>query len=180
MKIIGSVKEDPASEKRISITPETVKKLVNLNFSVFLEKKYGEHLGISDEEYKNEGASLENSAKEVLEKSEIILRVNCPTDGEINSMKNTTDSELSIWFAVQASDFPAYRAALLKNIPLFNDTDSADSTVTANKLKVNFNTMPYLSFLALRRLTISWPASSPALDNALRIASLPSMPPLRF
>ena len=45
-------------------------------------------MGISDEEYKNEGASLENSAKEVLEKSEIILRVNCPTDGEINSMKN--------------------------------------------------------------------------------------------
>ena len=45
MKIIGSVKEDPASEKRISITPETVKKLVNLNFSVFLEKKIWRTLG---------------------------------------------------------------------------------------------------------------------------------------
>ena len=38
MKIIGSVKEDLASEKRVSITPEIVKKLVNLDFSVFLEK----------------------------------------------------------------------------------------------------------------------------------------------
>ena len=55
MKIIGSVKEDFTSEKRVSITPETVKKLVDLNFSVFLEKKYGEHLGIADEEYEKKG-----------------------------------------------------------------------------------------------------------------------------
>ena len=88
MKIIGSVKEDFALEKRVSVTPETVKKLIDLNFSVFLEKKYGEHLGITDEEYKNKGASLESSAKEVLEKSEIILKVNCPSNDEINSIKN--------------------------------------------------------------------------------------------
>ena len=88
MKIIGSVKEDLASEKRISITPETVEKLINLNFFVFLEKKYGEHVGVTDEEYKNKGASLESSAKEVLEKSEIILKVNCPSNDEINSIKN--------------------------------------------------------------------------------------------
>ena len=88
MKIIGSVKEDLASEKRVSITPETVKKLVDLNFSVVLEKKYGEHLGIADEEYAKKGVSLESSAKEVLEKSEIILKVNCPSNDEINSIKN--------------------------------------------------------------------------------------------
>ena len=50
MNIIGSVKEDLISEKRISVTPETVKKFIDLNFSVFLEKKYGEHLGITDNE----------------------------------------------------------------------------------------------------------------------------------
>ena len=88
MKIIGSVKEDLVGEKRISITPETVKKFVDLNMSVLLENKYGEHLGINDEEYKNKGASLNNSAKEVLEKSEIILRVNCPSNDEISLIKN--------------------------------------------------------------------------------------------
>jgi len=88
MKIIGSVKEDLVGEKRISITPETVKKFVDLNMSVLLENKYGEHLGINDEEYKNKGASLNNSAKEVLEKSEIILRVNCPSNDEISIIKN--------------------------------------------------------------------------------------------
>jgi len=88
MKNIGSVKEDLATEKRVSITPETTKKFIDLNFSIFLEKKYGEHLGIADEEYKNKGASLESSAKEVLEKSEIILKCNCPSNDEINSIKN--------------------------------------------------------------------------------------------
>ena len=53
MKIIGSVKEDLTTEKRISITPETAKKFIDLGFSVFLEKNFGEHLGITDEEYNN-------------------------------------------------------------------------------------------------------------------------------
>jgi len=88
MKTIGSVKEDLASEKRVSVTPETVKKFIDLNFTVLIEKKYGEHLGIADEEYEKKGASLESSAKEVLEKSEIILKVNCPSNDEINSIKN--------------------------------------------------------------------------------------------
>ena len=88
MKIIGSVKEDLAIEKRISITPETVKKFTDLKFSVFLEKNYAEHLDITDEEYKNKGANFYNSAKEVLDKSEIILRVNCPSNDEINLIKD--------------------------------------------------------------------------------------------
>ena len=88
MKIIGSVREDLATEKRISITPETTKKFTDLKLSVFLEKNYGKHLGISDEEYKKEGVNFYSSAKEVLEKSEIILKVNCPTNGEINIIKD--------------------------------------------------------------------------------------------
>ena len=87
MEIIGSVKEDLAVEKRISITPETIKKFTALKFSVFLEKNYAEHLGIADEEYKNNGANLYGTAKEVLEKSQIILKVNCPSNDEINSIK---------------------------------------------------------------------------------------------
>jgi len=88
MKIIGSVKEDLTIEKRISITPETIRKFTDLKLSVFLEKNYGEHLGIDDKEYKNQGANLYSSAKEVFEKSEIILKVNCPSSDEINLIKD--------------------------------------------------------------------------------------------
>ena len=88
MKFIGSVKENLDSEKRISITPETTKKLIDLKFNVLLEKDYGNHLGITEEEYKNQGATLLSSAKEVLEKSEVILKVNYPSNEDINSIKD--------------------------------------------------------------------------------------------
>ena len=65
MKFIGSVKEDLALEKRISITPEIVKKYSSLGFSVNLEKNYAEHLGFTDEEYKNNGANIFNTKKEI-------------------------------------------------------------------------------------------------------------------
>ena len=65
MKIIGSVKEDLSFEKRVSVTPETVKKFTDLGFSVNLEKKYAEHIGISDEDYKNNGANINFSRKEI-------------------------------------------------------------------------------------------------------------------
>jgi len=117
MKIIGSVKEDLASEKRISITPETVKKFVELNFSVFLEKKYGEHLGISDEEYKNKGATLHGSVKEVLEKSQIILKVNCPSNDEINSIK---DKSILIGQFDPLSDREMLNKLIKKNINIFS------------------------------------------------------------
>ena len=87
MKIIGSVKEDLALEKRISITPIIVKKFTDLKFSVFLEKNYGQHLGIDDRDYQNKGAILYNSAKEVFEKSDIILKVNSLSEDEINLIK---------------------------------------------------------------------------------------------
>jgi len=88
MKIIGSVKEDYTTEKRISITPETVKKFNDLNFTVFLENNYGDHIGIFDDEYKEMGANFCSTANEVFDKSEIILKVNSPQSNEINQIKS--------------------------------------------------------------------------------------------
>jgi len=90
MKIIGSVIEDLSFEKRVSITPETVKKFINLGFAINLEKKYGEHLGINDEDYKKNGANIKLSKEEVFEKSEIILRVNFLSDKEADIIKGNS------------------------------------------------------------------------------------------
>ena len=86
MKIIGSVKEDLSIEKRVSITPVSVKKFINLGFSINLEKKYAEHLGINDEDYRKNGANINFSKEEVFKKSEIILKVNCTSNDEANLM----------------------------------------------------------------------------------------------
>jgi len=87
MKTIGSVKEDLSLEKRISVTPESVKKFTNLGFSINLEKKYADHLGIDDDEYKKCGANINFSKEEVFDKSKIILKVNCLSDDEVNFIK---------------------------------------------------------------------------------------------
>ena len=117
MKTIGSVKEDLTAEQRISITPETVKKFVDLNLSVFLENKYGGHLGINDQEYKDKGATLCGSVKEVLEKSQIILKVNCPSNEEINSIK---DKSILIGQFDPLSDKEILNKLIKKNINIFS------------------------------------------------------------
>ena len=88
MRSVGSVKEDLAIEKRVSITPESVKKFTDLGFTINLEKKYAEHLGIRDEDYEKNGANINFSKEEVFKKSEIILKVNCLSNDEVSFIKN--------------------------------------------------------------------------------------------
>jgi len=88
MNRIGSVKEDLSKEKRVSITPEIVKKFIELGFSINLEKKYAEHLGIDDDDYKRSGASINFSKEEVFKSSDIILKVNFLSVDEINLIKS--------------------------------------------------------------------------------------------
>jgi len=90
MKSIGSVKEDLSIEKRISVTPEIIKKFTNLGFSVNLEKKYAEHLGVADEEYKKNGAHINFSKEEVFKNSDIILKVSCPSPEESEMIKSNS------------------------------------------------------------------------------------------
>ena len=88
MKTIGSVREDLNIEKRISITPDTVKKFINLGFSVHIEKGYADHLNINDNDYNKSGANIKNFKKEIYETSDIILKVNNPSVDEANLIKN--------------------------------------------------------------------------------------------
>ena len=44
--IIGSICENKVTEKRISVTPDNVKKFITNGFKVYLEKNYGNHLDI--------------------------------------------------------------------------------------------------------------------------------------
>ena len=86
--IVGSIKENLSLEKRISITPETSKNIINLGLSVCLEKNYASHLGISDDMYKESGVKILNSSKEVIDNSNLLTKVACPSDQEISILKN--------------------------------------------------------------------------------------------
>ncbi len=80
---IGSIAENKKLEKRISITPDIVKKYIGLGFEVFLEKDYGSHIGFTDEIYKHHGAKILNEKREILKNSELILQLNLPSDQDL-------------------------------------------------------------------------------------------------
>ena len=84
--IVGSIKENTTLEKRISITPESAKNIIALGLKVYIEKGYALHLGINDEEYENVGVEIKNSS-EVLNSSNLITKVNCPSEDEISILK---------------------------------------------------------------------------------------------
>ena len=88
--IVGSIKENLLLEKRVSITPETAKSIINLGLEVIIEKEYASHIGIDDKEFKAVGVVIKNSAKEVLDNCNLLTKVNCPSEDEIVDLKNKT------------------------------------------------------------------------------------------
>jgi len=80
--IIGSISENRELEKRISITPDLVKKYISNGFDVLIEEGFGSHIGISDEKFIKEGCKIEKKAN-ILKKSEIILQLNLPEENNI-------------------------------------------------------------------------------------------------
>ena len=88
--IIGSIKENTIIEKRVSITPESAKNIIGLGLKVCIEKNYALHLGIHDDQFKNIGVEIKNSSAEVLSSSNLITKVNCPSEEEIHILKENT------------------------------------------------------------------------------------------
>ena len=84
--IIGSVCENKNTERRISITPENVKKFISNGFKVYLEKNYGEHLNIDDEIFANHGAELYNDKEKILSKADILLQLNLPNENDLKHL----------------------------------------------------------------------------------------------
>ena len=88
--IVGSIKEDLALEKRVSLTPETAKNIIGLGLKVCVEKEYAIHLGIKDNEYEKVGVEIKSSPSEVSISSNLIIKVNCPSESEISILKENS------------------------------------------------------------------------------------------
>ena len=84
---IGSISENKNIEKRISITPEIVKKYISLGFEVFLNENYGSHLGIRDEQFKDMGAKILKDEKEILDNSDILVQLRILSDDKTSNLR---------------------------------------------------------------------------------------------
>lgn len=78
------------SENRVTILPETVKKLVELGMSVEVESSLGKNLYLSDELYISSGASISKDRQSSLASSDITCRINKPNKDEIQYLKENS------------------------------------------------------------------------------------------
>ena len=73
---IGVISADIASESRVALTPDAVKKLRKLGFEVVIQSGAGQAAYYADEMYQAAGADIASSSTEVVTQSQIITTVN--------------------------------------------------------------------------------------------------------
>ena len=76
MLSVGCLKENNDNDFRVSITPETSKKLINKNINVHIEEDCGLKSGFSNDNYIDAGAKTFKSRESLIENSDIILSIN--------------------------------------------------------------------------------------------------------
>jgi NAD(P) transhydrogenase subunit alpha len=83
--LIGIPKESVAGERRVAVNPEVAKKWAKLGAGVAVESGLGASAGFSDPDLGP--VVLEASTAGVLGKADLVLKVQAPTEAEIDAMK---------------------------------------------------------------------------------------------
>ena len=84
---IGVPKEIKPQENRIGLTPESVKSLVSEGHDVLVENNGGFEAGFENAQYTNAGAKIVNSAEDIFNDSEIIVKVKEPLSNEVKMIR---------------------------------------------------------------------------------------------
>lgn len=85
---ISIPKESYDGETRVAATPNTVRQLMKLGFTVAVETGAGEKASFTDEAYRAAGAEI--TGRDAIWQSEIIYKLNPPSDDEIMKIKDGT------------------------------------------------------------------------------------------
>ena len=84
---IASISENKKIEKRIAITPDIAKKYIALGLEVSLSENYGEHLGFSDNEYKELGVKISSNDNDIITSADIIVQLGLTSEDKISYIK---------------------------------------------------------------------------------------------
>jgi len=84
---IAIPKESLPGERRVAASVEVVKKLTGFGFDVVVEKGAGLEAAITDDDFKNAGASIGKDTAATLKAGDVVLKIQRPNAAEIKSMK---------------------------------------------------------------------------------------------
>ena len=87
---IGIPKEIISQEYRVSVNPETAKILLQSSHELYIQSGAGVNSGYTDDDYSALGCSIVDSASEVFDKSELIIKVKEPSFDEVEMLSNKT------------------------------------------------------------------------------------------
>ncbi|MBA2709795.1 MAG: alanine dehydrogenase [Tatlockia sp.] len=76
--LVGVPKEIKSQENRVGLVPGSVKEIIRAGSTVLVEKGAGLGIGICDDHYRVAGAEIVNTADEIFERSELIVKVKEP------------------------------------------------------------------------------------------------------
>jgi alanine dehydrogenase len=85
--IIGILKEIKKEENRVSMTPGGVELMSENGHTVLVEKGAGIHSGFEDSIYKDRGAKIVKTAKEIFKLSDMVMHVKEPQHSEFKLIK---------------------------------------------------------------------------------------------
>lgn len=83
---ISVPKETKDGERRVALTPDTVRQLTKAGFNCQIEAGAGAASFFADSAYQQAGATVFASAAELLANTQVLLKVNAPTPHEINAL----------------------------------------------------------------------------------------------
>ena len=95
MLSIGCLRENNDNDFRVSLSPETSKKLIKKNINVFIQENCGLKSGFNNKDYENVGVKILKTSESVIENSDIIISVN-PLDIEYEKISKNTKSKIFI------------------------------------------------------------------------------------
>jgi len=80
----GVLRETRSGERRVGLTPDAVRALVAGGHDVLVEANAGVHAGFEDLDYQAAGAELGFTPAEVVQNTEVVIKVRTPTHDEVD------------------------------------------------------------------------------------------------
>ncbi|MBL1217941.1 MAG: Re/Si-specific NAD(P)(+) transhydrogenase subunit alpha [Planctomycetes bacterium] len=103
---LGILNETNEQETRVALTPDVLKRLDKLGYSVVIESGAGLPAGYTDQNYTEHGAAVEADANPIWSKSDIVAVLNPPSIDNVRKMKQGAILLGQLW-AVQNPDLMA-------------------------------------------------------------------------
>ncbi len=133
--ILGIPKEILDNETRVAAIPATVKQYISAGFTVKIQSGAGVASQISDDDYKEAGAEIVSDASAIFSSSDMVLKVNSPTDDEMAMIKDgssyisffQTMKETSKVIALQKKNVTGYSMHLIPRSTLAQKMDALSS-----------------------------------------------------